>query len=577
MEKTGTGQTQREPAWSDIRCGHRRVLLESLLIFGLFFLYASTPPPGVNEAHYLAKAKHYWNPTWCAGDMFLGSADAHAVFYWAFGWLTRWLPLASVAWVGRVVTWGLLAWSWQRLSWVIVPRRYVSLLTAGLFLVLIDRGHLSGEWVVGGVEAKGFAYILVLIALRSMVLGQWRRVWLWLGAASTFHVLVGGWSVVAAAIAWAVSSDGLAGRHRGNESTDEPALPSGEAGAAGTIPSVGRFARFVRQTPALLAGLLLALPGLIPALALSWSEPAATVRQANQIYVFGRLAHHLVPAHFQLVRVVSFGILLVLWGWVWLRIGRHAMWARLNGFALGAVLIGATGWAISVILAGHPAAAATVLRYYWFRCEDVAVPMVVAMGLPLIVSQWQNRRKQWAQWGWGSVILVPIVFFVAVFAEHQLDFRPEAERQSRPNRSLGSPDGIDAWRSWQRTCRWISTTLPSDIRVLTPRNQQTFKWCAGRSEVVSWKDIPQDAGGIVRWWETLQAVYPQEVVQGGLGALSDRRLVELAHKYGAQYILIDRARTTRRLGMWRVFPHGWDRESRFSLYRVPDAVSATGR
>ena len=38
-------------------------------------------------------------------------------------------------------------------------------------------------------------------------MGQWSRVWLLLGAASAFHVLVGGWAVVAALVAWCITGD----------------------------------------------------------------------------------------------------------------------------------------------------------------------------------------------------------------------------------------------------------------------------------------------------------------------------------------------------------------------------------
>ncbi|MGE3777249.1 MAG: hypothetical protein AB7F89_08700, partial [Pirellulaceae bacterium] len=62
--------------------------LEWCLIFALLFVVGGTLPPDVNESHYLAKAKHYWNPDWCPGDPFLESADAHLAFYWLIGWLT---------------------------------------------------------------------------------------------------------------------------------------------------------------------------------------------------------------------------------------------------------------------------------------------------------------------------------------------------------------------------------------------------------------------------------------------------------------------------------------------------------
>ena len=113
---------------------NRKILapLEVLLIFALFFAVAGSAAPDVNEAHYLAKARHYWDNSWCPSDFFLGSADAHTVFYWTFGWLTRFISLNATAWVGRAVTWLLLAWAWRRLSMAIVPLPWTSLLTAGL-------------------------------------------------------------------------------------------------------------------------------------------------------------------------------------------------------------------------------------------------------------------------------------------------------------------------------------------------------------------------------------------------------------------------------------------------------------
>ncbi len=181
--------------------------LEIAAILALFFLYAGCPPPDVNEAHYLAKAKHYWNPEWCAGDLFLESADAHTVFYWTLGWLTLFVPLPAVAWIVRLICWTGLAWAWQRLSYAVIPRRWMSLLSAALLLAFLDLGHLAGEWLIGGAEAKGLAYVLVFCGLRSAVLSRWGPMWAWFGAASAFHVIVGGWSVVVGGFAWLIARD----------------------------------------------------------------------------------------------------------------------------------------------------------------------------------------------------------------------------------------------------------------------------------------------------------------------------------------------------------------------------------
>jgi hypothetical protein len=120
-------------------------LAEVLLIFTVFFVHGGWPAPEVNETHYLAKARHYWDPTWCRNDFFLNSADAHQVFYWTFGWLSRLLPFEALAWTGRLLTWALLAWSWRKLSTTLLPLPLTSVLSAGLLVALIDRGHMAGE------------------------------------------------------------------------------------------------------------------------------------------------------------------------------------------------------------------------------------------------------------------------------------------------------------------------------------------------------------------------------------------------------------------------------------------------
>ena len=82
---------------------------EVLLIFLVFLVHGAWPVPEVNETHYLSKAKHYWDPTWCANDFFCATADAHQVFYWTFGWLSRLVSLPAMAWIGRGITYLLLA------------------------------------------------------------------------------------------------------------------------------------------------------------------------------------------------------------------------------------------------------------------------------------------------------------------------------------------------------------------------------------------------------------------------------------------------------------------------------------
>lgn len=527
------------PGWS----GRWAAAMEVMLILLVFFLYAGWPPPDVNEAHYVAKAKHYWQPEWCPADHFLVSADAHLVFYWTFGWLTRLAPLAAVTWIGRFLTWGLLAWSWQRLSWAVIPKPFVSLLTACGFLLFNGRFHMAGEWVVGGVEAKGTAYALVFFALSSLLRQRWNTAWVLLGLSTAFHPLVGGWSLVATGFAWLTC-----GRLR-------PSLTA--------------------MWPGMAAAVILALPGLIPALLLNHGVATSTVLEANAIYVYQRLPHHLVFHRFPHWFIMRHALLLALWLIACLAtpcsLGCGVLGQRpLRGFVCGALLLTVIGILIDQSLLHHLDVAATLLKYYWYRLGDVALPAGAALAVVGWAVALEARRPAWGQAALIAAGLVVAGNLAWVNYERRQDFRPLADVQILPSWQSDPAQTRRAYDDWRQTCLWIAQQTPPDACFITPKMQQTFKWYAERSEVCCWKDVPQDAVELVEWWQRQRDLYPRRVAAGGLAAHGPRRLRELADKYGADYVVLDRYASQRSLPFPRVYPPDFSPSaSAYEVYWIP--------
>lgn len=532
--------------------GRHWAAAETLLIFLLFLVVTGDAVPGNDEAHYLPKAKHYWNPAWCPGDHFLSSADAHQVFTWAFGWLTLWLPLSAVAWIGRIFAWSFLAWSWRRLSFSVVPRPLFSLLSAGLFLTLSQRCQLAREWVVGGFEAKEIAYAFVWLALEAVVRNRWRRAWLLLGAGSSFHVLVGGWSVVACGVSWL-----LAGSSR-------PALRS--------------------QIPALVGGLVLALPGLAPAVALNLRVDAETARRANEIYVFERLSHHLVAHEFEGARIAAHVCLLALWIALAIAVRKDDGQRRLQGFVLGAVLIAAAGVLLDLTLLSRPEVAAAVLRYYWFRLADASLPLGVALAMLGLAVKQDVLQPAWARWLSGEILTAAIILGVGLSLGtahyfQRLDSRPGADIQGLPARGDAPEQTREQIQSqWQAACEWISRQTPEDAVFLTPRRQQTFKWHAGRSEVFCWKDVPQDARGLVEWQKRQERIFPTSPAPNSdnldLLRHSDAELAAICAEYQADYFIVDRTRSHRRPRFVRVYPRFPEETPIYEVYDVRQPIQS---
>jgi hypothetical protein len=528
------------------------VVAEIAMVFAVFFLQGAWPAPDVNEACYLGKTKHYWNPDWVQGDLFLDSADAHAVFYWLAGWPSLWLSLPVYAWAGRLATWWLLAWGWQRLSFAVVPRPWLAVLSAGLFVCLQERCQMAGEWVIGGFEAKGLAYALVFFGLAAMVRNRSSAALALWGAASSLHVLVGGWTVVAAGWAWL----GL-WLLRPVARTGSSAVPPSDGRqphSAGRQPlesgtTNGRPPALRKLLPGLLAGALLAAPGLWFAIRLTQSAGPELVERANWIYVFERLPHHLVPQRFKGEFVLSHLLLLAsgiglyaahgrlvrnTGGRRWLAHRRRVR--RLAAVVSGAVAIAVLGAVLAWATADRLELYASLMRYYWFRLSDALLPLgaaLLSISLVHVALRWRPAVGQ---------VLLGIALGVAGF--HLLGYAllrpfPVLPRGDRENK-------VRDYASWVQACRWAAEHTPEDALFLTPRNQQTFKWHAGRPEIVTWKDVPQDASGIVAWWERMNDLHrtgpgedPPDAWRKSLSLLPASRLRELAARYRAQYLLTE--------------------------------------
>lgn len=513
---------------------YRQPLAEILLILLVFFVYAGWPPPSVNEPHYLAKAKHYWNPAWCQGDLFLESANVHLAFYWTIGWLTQFMSLASTAWIGRWISWLLLAVSWQRLSFTLIRLPYLSCLTAAIFLMLTHYGHMSGEWVVGGVEAKTLAYPLVLFGLTALITNRWRSACVWFGFASAFHVLVGGWSCVAAAWVWWNS--------RENRPTIREMLPW------------------------LLITGLLSLPGLLPPLIANWGVSPALAHEANRIYVYERLSHHLIFHRFPHSLMARHALLIALWlAMSWYGTASQPL-LRLRKFVAGAILLAVAGVIVDQATLYVPQIAAGMLKYYWFRLSDAVTPLGVALGWGVWYEHWRVSNPPRAAW-WLIVCLLGVtVGVVTEFWPHFRDPRPAAITMMEPGDVEDIHGGQATYRDWLLVCHWIEThTSPKDV-VFTPRQQQTFKWYASRPEYFCWKDVPQDAESLSQWWKRREWAAVARYALAMPDDVGVRFPWEELDREGVRYWIAQAPETIDHAALIRVYPTHFEPNASFTVY-----------
>lgn len=476
---------------------------EALLVAVVFAAAAAWPTPDVNEAVYLTKARHAADPAWAAGDFFLETPDAHGVFYLLFGPLAATLPLDQAAWVGRVVGWLAVAAGFVWAITPVVASPWGRLAAAAIFSLALRHTTMAGEWVLGGCEAKVFAWAFVLGGVGEWVRGRFATAWLLCGVATAWHPIVGGWALVALVLAWAMRRTPLAG--------------------LGTAILLG-------------AGLAAAAAGVVPALSLATGADPATRAAAAKIYVVERLHHHLLLRTFS-EPLIARHVLAVLAWWLASRalVPTQAR-GRLTAFALGALAISLAGAAVSLAEPLAPATVLGLLRFYWFRLADVIVPLALAASTAGLLEDAVACRR--------AAGLPPTVARAAVTMLLIFDLVAQSAHWPGLGGAPVAPRAdakVDA-AGWADICAWVKDNVPAEACFLTPRGSASFTWRTDRREVVSWKNSPQDARSLVEWRRRITDCFSAggklADMERSTAALGPERVRLAADRYSADHMIV---------------------------------------
>jgi hypothetical protein len=487
-----------------------RSALEIIAITAIFAAAGAWPVPDVNETVYLTKARHAADPAYAAGDFFLETPDAHGVFYLLLGPLAAAVPLETAAWIGRLAGWLALAIGFRHLAGPILGAAsargtWARIAAAAIFSAGLRFTSASGEWVIGGCEAKVFAWAFVLGGLGELVRGRFAWAWCLLGGATAFHPIAGGWAMLAAAAAWA---------------------------AGGRVPGRQRAAITVVL---LVAGAALAAAGVVPALWLSSGADAATKAEAARIYVVERLHHHLLPRTFPTGFIPRHVLAIVAW-WLLDRLAPASpARARLTRFTLASLGISLAGLLIAALEPWAPATVYGLLRFYWFRLADVAVPLALAISAATVLADDASCRR-----------LVPVSpSLIRGIAGLLLlaDLAAESKHWPLPGRTLvARGDSKVEAAAWADICDWARDNLPPGTCVLTPRGAASFTWQTGLPEVVAWKNSPQDAASLVAWRQRIIDCFSADGtirdMERSTATLGAQRMRDVAFRYEARIAIV---------------------------------------
>ncbi len=435
--------------------------------------------------------------------------------------------------------------------------------------------------------AYGFAFLALAATLRS----DWCWTWICFGISMAFHIVTGGW--IALALLGAFTCSVLISKFTPNVADRLSNLLSCssnpdqiDSGSTASAKESSRSRAYIVLS--LCVAAIFTLIGLIPALALNRDVDVQTAEQGAMIYVFARLPHHLRISGFSDTRWAQHGILAVLTitlafltiiihrhGKVDAKdretLNRHLRVGLLLGTCCFGVIFAIAGALIDLSLSSYaPNWTANLLRYYWFRWNDVAWPVAFCT-LTLLSIDRLSRMTYQQTWRLAAQLLMWLVLVVPgamlciqrtqAVAESRI---PPADYQSLIYSNTTKQRADATYLDWIDACNWIRGSTPEGSLVLTPRNQQTFKWYAHRAEVVCWKDSPQNAKDLVEWYRRIGVVFPR-AENGGPELLHQVRAIQLFREFRFDYVLTDKRSDPTPLA----FPIVYENET-FAIFRTLD-------
>lgn len=299
---------------------------------------------------------------------------------------------------------------------------------------LTNQSLIAMEWIVGDSDAKPVAYVLFFFALKDFLDNKlnWKTFFL-LGLSASFHVLVGGY-----------------------------------------LSILFFMSLLLFRVRPMLSWILSYLAGASVAIfAVIYELTQASGGQADQIYVFTRLSHHLVPdwdMNRWLWKYLLFNGFLV-WGYF----KKNDVWKKFISITLFSNIFWVTGLVV-YHLGLH-----SLLKYYFFRVPDSLIPFTSYIVITsLILEKLPARFKE-------HRVILPLV--LAIFSART---------------------GFE-WVNFQKShhkrvesLSWIENLVDEKAVVLADPNLSSFYAYTNRSLYVSYKHLPQIKAYILEYPQRLQ-------------------------------------------------------------------------
>lgn len=453
-----------------------------------------------NENDVIPYARAVYDHAWLPTDWYLNLQIPYRfLFSYVVGFFADQFGfVATVIW-GRLLTYALMAWAFFRFfqsvglaSTSVLP--YVALV---FFFKFFGFGNGAGEWMVGGLDTKAFAYFFVILSLAALLRRKLVMAFLFAGLVLTFHMLIGIYHALCLALVVLFFHKSFA------LSLKSIALAALLYMVAGSIGIYGVFDALFLQSS--------------ESSSLGW-----------EIYVNKRVPHHVLPFRFPFeiwIKMAIFSMINILILW---RV-KHVVLRQLSAYALLTVGISLIG-----LIFYFTASNNAIMRFYFFRTSDILLPLITLLNVCVLLYDWlQERFALKLKWIQGALVVLCVLVSVPNIIDLQKTWTFEKGR-------FLVHTNADLLMS-----NWVKENTSNHSTFLTVPNDEFFYLNYERSAFVTWKHSPQKADDLVEWDHRMSLLSKgepftaKEEVKEQYLTLKENDIIEIQKRYpDVDYVLM---------------------------------------
>ena len=446
---------------------HFYYLLEILTLTIITSIFCFKFHIAYNEMDIFPYAKatflHGLSPSWYLDFKF----PSNFLFNYILGFFMSRYDSFAIIILGRVLSYIFICYSYIYLSRVLKLSFFTSTVTYIIFLYFFKNGiGDAGEWMVGGLEAKVFAYSISIFSLSSFLKNNYKRGFLFAGLSLSIHLLVGVYNLFCL-IPLIIS-----------------ALKQKKIDFINLIQAIFYF---------MITGII-GISEIINSFFLNTSQ--VIQNKGWDIYVNIRVPHHVIPnlSSDTWIKLIILTIITLLF----LKSKCHTK--RLVAlYSLSSVIVIIIGFIVYYFLESH------YMRYYFFRFSDIILPFLTL----LLIATLYHRIK------YIYLLLIGLVIIPSIIKKDSTSeflssksYNINTIKEKTNQVSHKGSSGIDT-----KINEWIIQNTNESDKFIVPPDKLYFCMNTGREIFVSWwilpnqqeykstNTIPQD---MIEWYNRLK-------------------------------------------------------------------------